>query len=468
MNGGKEEKRDGSETARAVLAAQKAYFETGETKNASFRKAQLKQLKEALSRFEPELLAALRADLGKGGFEAYCSEIGVLKQEIRHLSRHLNRWARPRRAPTPLMLFSARGYICPEPRGSVLILSPWNYPLFLTLAPLAAAMAAGNCAVLKPSGASPHVTGVLDRLIGETFPPDYIRCLSGGRELGRALLEAPFDSIFFTGGQTGGRLVLEAAAKHLTPVTLELGGKSPCLVHRDADLSAAARRVAFGKFLNAGQTCVAPDYLLVHRAVKDRFLALLAARIRDFYGEDPGQSPDFARIVNDRQFHRLTGLLEGCRILYGGSFRGEDRYFSPTLVEPNSPDAPVMREEIFGPILPVLTYETLPQALGIIARHPKPLALYVFSANKGFCRDVLRSVPCGGGCVNDTVLHLAAPGLPFGGVGSSGMGAYRGKAGFDTFTHYKSILENRTKPDFALRYPPYTQGKTALARRLFR
>lgn len=448
-----------------MLEAQRAHFLSGATRSYSFRVEQLRKLKRAIEANEAKVLAALESDMKKPPYEAFVGEVAFLYWDIDHTIKHLKGWMKPRRVKTPLTLMPSSSRILSEPLGQVLIISPWNYPFQLLLAPLVGAMAAGNVAVLKPSELAPATSRVVADLIAATFPPELVAVVEGGVEASQALLARKFDHIFFTGGAGVGKIVAKAAAEHLTPVTLELGGKSPCIVTPDADLAVAARRIAWGKFFNAGQTCVAPDYLLVHRSVKEPLLAAMERCLTEFYGADPKASADLARIISLRHFDRLAGLLGSGKVRIGGQVDREQRYIAPTVVDEVGVEDPVMQEEVFGPILPVLTYESLDEAIGVVRRMPNPLALYLFTNDRATEARVMQDLPFGGGCVNNTLVHLSNPDLPFGGVGSSGIGAYHGKTGFDTFAHQKSVMRTSTRIDPNLRYQPYS-GKLALIKRL--
>jgi len=388
--------------------------------------------------------------------------------EIRFARRRLRRWASPKRVRTPLVHFPAASVIYPEPFGVSLVVAPWNYPFQLAVAPLAAAVAAGNCVVVKPSEFSWRTASTLAGIVGRAFDPAHVAVVQGDAEVSRALLDERFDKIFFTGSTRVGKIVMAAAARQLTPVTLELGGKSPCIVAADANMTTAARRIAWGKFLNAGQTCVAPDYLLVHESVKEPLIEAIEASVKAFFGANPRQSPDYPRIINEDHFKRLTGLLRSGRILMGGVSDAEDRYIAPTVVDRVGWNDPVMEEEIFGPLLPVLSFSTLDEAVTSVNRRPKPLALYYFGKGSAGRQQVIDQISFGGGCINDVLLHLATPHLPFGGIGQSGMGSYHGKAGFDAFSHFKSILKRTAFPDAPLRYPPFSQWKMRLIKLLLR
>jgi len=440
-----------------VTARQRAYFRSGATLPLPARRRALESLLQGLTDQEGALLAALEADLGKPSFEGYMTELGLVREELRFHLKHLGRWTRPRRVPTPLAHFPARSTVRPEPYGSVLILSPWNYPIQLSLMPLIGALSAGNCAVLKPSAYAPACSRALAELVARSLPPELAAVVEGECAENQALLDLPFDYIFFTGSPTVGRIVMERAAARLTPVTLELGGKSPVIVTKDADLALAARRILFGKLLNSGQTCVAPDYVLVQRDVLPELIRLLQAELTAQLGTDPLACPDYPRIVNAAHLRRLEGLLEGCQVLCGGQTGGGR--MAP------SPDAPVMQEEIFGPILPLLPFDTLEEAVSFVQDRPRPLALYLFTKSREVERAILDRIPFGGGCVNDTVVHLSTPYLPFGGVGASGMGSYHGRASFETFSHPKSILKKGAGPDLPVRYRPYAPWKEKLLRK---
>ncbi|MFC4600144.1 aldehyde dehydrogenase [Cohnella hongkongensis] len=449
-----------------VVQRQKRYYLTGETRSVAFRKKQLAKLREAVRRHEPELLAALKEDLNKSEQEAYTTEIGMVLAELRTALRHVRRWSKPNKVRTPMTHFGASSRIIPEPYGTTLIIGPWNYPVNLMLVPAVAAIAAGNTIVLKPSEMAPATSRALAALISETFPPEYIALIEGEASVSTELLKRPFDHLFFTGSSSVGRIVMEAAAKQLIPVTLELGGKSPCIVHRDARLALAARRIVFGKLTNAGQTCVAPDYLLVHKEAKEELLKEMAGAVEAFYGSDPIRDPEYGRIVNERHYRRLVGYLQDGRVAYGGQTDDAGLRIAPTLLEDVPADSPVMRDEIFGPILPVLIYESTEELLAIVRAHPKPLALYVFSESASFQEEIIRQVPFGGGCVNDTIMHLGTPYLPFGGVGASGIGSYHGEHGFRAFSHYKSVLKQTSRFDIPFRYPKAKNGLNVIRKLL--
>lgn len=448
------------------VARQRAFFGSGRTRDLAFRRDRLRALRDLVVSAEPRIFEALRADLGKPALEAYVGETALVRRELDHTLRHLASWARPRRVRTIVAHQPARSEIRREPFGVVLVISPWNFPVQLSLIPVAGALAAGNCAILKPSPLAKATSALLAELIGRTFDPGLLAVVEGGVEEAEALLAERQDYVFFTGGPAAGRRVMEAAARHLTPVTLELGGKNPCVVDADVDLDVAARRIAWGKFFNAGQSCVAPDHLWVDRRVKEPLLARLAAQVRAFYGEDPRRSADFGRIVDERHFDRLTGYLGAGRIVVGGESDRATRYLAPTIVDGLPAGSPLLEEEVFGPILPVREYSDLGEAIAAINARPRPLALYVFSRDPRVQERVLAETSAGGGCVNDTTIHFGSVLLPLGGVGQSGMGAYHGRASFETFSRERSVVRRGFGLDVALRYPPYA-GKLRWFRRFF-
>ncbi|RQD77113.1 MAG: aldehyde dehydrogenase [Candidatus Syntrophonatronum acetioxidans] len=440
---------------KTSLKKSKEYFARGITREVSFRLKQLEVLKKALEDNEALILEALYQDLGKAYFNSYVTELGLVYNEIDLFLRKLKTWAKRKKVKTPLIHLGARSYIYREPYGTVLIFSPWNYPLQLSLLPLVGAIAAGNTVVLKVSSQTPAAASTLEEIEKKYFPPGFIWVVKGDRGVSRRLLEEKFDYIFFTGSKLAGKEVMEAAARHLTPVTLELGGKSPCILDREADIDRAARRIVWGKYLNSGQTCIAPDYLYVHEEVKGEFLRKAPGYIQKFYGDRPLESFDFNPIVNKKHHQRLTKLLRKGRIITGGSIDEEKLYISPTIIDQVTWEDPVMQEEIFGPILPVLEYKDLKEVVERINSQPTPLALYLFSNNKEVQRIISQEVQFGGGCINDTLFHASSSYLPFGGLGESGMGAYHGETSFKTFSHEKSILKSSLFTDFAFRYPPY-------------
>lgn len=447
-----------------LVEKQRLFFGTGQTQPIAFRLAQLQRLKAAIVQYEDEIVKAAHADLGRPAFEAYF-EIATI-QEINIALKQLKTWMKPKRVPTSIDQFPGSAWIQPDPLGVVLIIAPWNYPFQLIMSPLVGAIAAGNCAILKPSEQAPHTAKVVAELIRSTFPPDYIAVVEGDATTSQALLAERFDHIFFTGGTAIGRIVMQAAAHHLTPVTLELGGKSPCIVDAEVRLDYAAKRIAWGKFVNAGQTCIAPDYLLVDRRIKSDLIELLKQSIREFYGEDPAQSPDYGRIINPHHFQRLSPLLNSGECVIGGTVDPATRYIAPTVLDQVKWDDPVMQEEIFGPILPVLEYDDLSAAIAEVNARPKPLALYFFSTNSHKQARILQSTSSGGVCLNDTVMQVGVNGLPFGGVGESGMGKYHGRSSFETFSHQKSVLKKSFWLDLNWRYAPYTANRLKSIRKL--
>lgn len=440
---------------KEMLERQRLFFESGVTQDIDFRKEQLKVLEKAVIANEPDIMAALKKDLNKASFEAYMTEIGMVLDEIKYTRKHLSAWARPERVKTPFTQFLSSSRIYNEPYGVVLIMSPWNYPFQLAIAPLIGAMAAGNCSMVKPSDYSSHTSAVIAKLIRESFDESYITVVRGGREANHHLLDEKFDYIFFTGSVSVGKVVMEAAAKHLTPVTLELGGKSPCIVDETADIALAAKRIVWGKFINAGQTCVAPDYIWVSRGVKNELIAKMGEYIARFYGENPCGNSDYPKIINEKHFNRLLGLMQSGKVVFGGQSNAGSRQIAPTIIDDVTWECPIMQEEIFGPLLPVLEFDNFGEAVAEVNKHPKPLAFYLFSNDREKERYVIHNASFGGGCVNDTIVHLATPYMPFGGVGESGMGGYHGKASFDTFSHKKSMLRKSNHFDIPLRYPPY-------------
>ena len=441
----------------ALVEAQHKYYQSGATRPTEFRKEMLKRLQRAIRANEKMLADALKQDLNKSETESYMCETGMVLEELSYHIKHVAKWAKERRVKTPLAQFYAKSFISPEPYGVALIVSPWNYPVQLCLNPLIGAISAGNCAVVKPSAYAAATSTAIAKLIGDTFPPEYIAAVEGGRAENQALFEEKFDYIFFTGSVEVGKTVMQAAAKHLTPVTLELGGKSPAIVDETADIKLAARRIAFGKVLNAGQTCVEPDYLLIHRSIKETFVSEYQDALEQFFPN--GDMRDMVNIISEKHYNRVKGLIQGEKIALGGTFDDERRFIAPTLLSDVSPYAPVMQQEIFGPVLPMLCFDTLSEVISFVNSRPKPLAFYIFTVDKAAERRLLDSCSFGGGCVNDTIIHLASSVLPFGGVGESGMGSYHGKKSFDTFTHERSIVHKSTKIDLPMRYFPYSKRK---------
>ncbi len=447
-----------------LVEKQRAYFAEGKTLPVQERIRALERLGQALKSSEAELCRALKADLGKSRTESYMCEIGLTLSELGYVKKHLRSWSKDRRVRTPLSQFHARSFTVQEPYGVVLVMSPWNYPVLLTLEPLIGALAAGNCCVVKPSAYSPETSSVMAKILRSVFPEEYVAVVEGGRQENQGLLAQKFDYIFFTGGVNVGKLVMEKASAHLTPVTLELGGKSPCIIDETANLKLAARRLAFGKYLNCGQTCVAPDYVLVHEKVKERFLGYVKEEIVRMYGERPLENPDYGKIVNRKHFDRLLGLMNPEKLVFGGESREESLQIAPAVLDGVTPEDAVMQEEIFGPLLPILTVRSMEEALSFVNDRPKPLAFYIFTQDKKVEQMFLRRASFGGGCVNDTIIHLATSAMGFGGVGNSGMGSYHGKKSFDTFSHEKSIVKKYNWIDLPMRYQPYTEQKEKMIR----
>ncbi|MDQ0417749.1 aldehyde dehydrogenase (NAD+) [Croceifilum oryzae] len=450
-----------------LLEAQRKYYHSGITRTLSFRLEMLERLRVAVKQSESQLFTALQQDLGKNEYEAYLMEIGMVYKEISFAKKHLKSWMKPVRVANPISLFGAKSKIYSEPFGVSLIIAPWNYPVQLLLNPLIGSIGAGNCSILKPSEYTPHVSQVLSQLIDGIFPTEYIAVVEGDVEVSQALLELPFDHIFFTGSTSVGKVVMKAAAEHLTPVVLELGGKSPVIVEKDANLDLAARRIVWGKFSNSGQTCVAPDYLLVHEEVKSELIQLIQKHISIVYGNDPLTADNFGSIVSKRHFERLRDFLRDGEAVVGGQVDEDKLRISPTVLDQVSWDSPIMEDEIFGPILPVFSYQSLSECIKRIQQYAKPLALYLFTENKEKVETILQNVSFGGGCVNDTVVHLSNIHLPFGGVQHSGQGAYHGKFSFDAFSHQKGIVHQTTLFDPSIRYP-LKENKISLLRWLFR
>ena len=435
-----------------IRAKQESYFRSGATLDVRTRKANLVAFEKAVLKWEKPLCEALWKDLHKSYEESYIAEVSILLGEIRTHIRNVGKWTRPQRRPTPMKLFPSRSKIISEPLGTALIISPWNYPVQLLLTPLVGVISSGCTAVLKPSPYVPEVSDVIEKMIRDTFPEEYVAVVQGDRNVNTALLEKRWDMIFFTGSPSFGRAVMAAAAKNLTPVVLELGGKSPCIIDKDADIEVAAKRVAWGKSLNAGQTCIAPDYLMLHKNIKDKFLSELEKAFGELLGDDPQKSEHFVRIVNDAAFERLKGYLADGEVVFGGKIDKSERYFSPTVLDHVSPDSPVMQEEIFGPIFPVQTFSSLDEVIRFVSMREKPLALYYFGSQGD---KVLKHTTSGGSCINDVIMHIANENVPFGGVGMSGMGSYHHKRTFDVFTHYRSVISTPTWIDLPFRYMPY-------------
>lgn len=439
----------------AIVHAQREFFRSGATLDIHFRQEALRRLRIEIQKNEACIAEAIRSDLGKSPFESYMCETGLVVSEISYMLRHIRRFAREKTVATPLAQFASRSFIKPSPYGVALIMSPWNYPFLLSMDPLVDAIAAGNTAILKPSAYSPNTSRIIAEIVQTVFPAEHVAVVEGGREENQALLEEKFDTIFFTGSKNVGRLVLEKAAPHLTPVTLELGGKSPCIVDESANLKLAARRIVWGKFLNCGQTCVAPDYILCHSSIQKELIGMMKQEIERQFGSEPLKNPDYGRIVNQRHFERICALIDEKKLAHGGKSSDKTLQIEPTILENATFDDPAMQEEIFGPVLPVISYDDLQEAIEHIQSLPHPLALYHFSSDKCAIATVRERCAFGGGCTNDTIIHLATSNMGFGGIGESGMGAYHGKTGFDAFSHRKSIVDKKTWIDLPMRYQPF-------------
>ncbi|MBU5299029.1 aldehyde dehydrogenase [Clostridium sporogenes] len=455
------------ESIRDMLKKQKSFFEKGYTKDINFRIEALKKLKHNIKMNETNIFKALKIDLNKSEFETFITEIGIVYDEINGAIKNIKKWSKSKKVKTSITNFLASSYIYNEPYGVALIMAPWNYPFQLIMAPLVGAISAGNCVLLKPSELAVETEKIIVKIIKETFSDEYIGVVTGGIKESEALLKEKFDYIFYTGGINVGKIVMRAAAEHLTPMTLELGGKSPCIVDKDASIDLAARRIAWGKFLNAGQTCVAPDYLVVHRNIKEKLISSIENYIIEFFGENAFESEEYPRIINERHFKRLEGYLKEGKIISGGKTDISNLYIEPTIIEGINFKNRIMEEEIFGPIFPVIEFEGMDEVTDIIKNNPKPLALYYFSEDKEKQEFIIKNISFGGGCINDTIMHLSTSTLPFGGVGSSGMGSYHGRTSFETFSHKKSILKKSNLVDIKIRYAPF-KGKINLARKLFK
>ena len=457
------------EDINLIFKNQKEFFESGKTINVDYRIKNLKKLNDIIKKNEDKILNELKKDLGKSNFEGYVTEVGIFYDDINFHIKNVKKWSSEEKRKSPIVYYPSKSYIYKEPYGVTLIIGPFNYPFQLVIAPLIGAISAGNTAIIKPSENSRNIALLLEKLINENFPEGYLRVVNplGGKETVSLLLDKPFDYIFFTGSVRVGKLVMQKAAQHLTPVTLELGGKSPCIVDSDAKLKLAAKRIVWGKFLNAGQTCVAPDYLCVHKSVKDELLKLIINEIRVQFGENVRNSEDYPRIVNKSSLERLSGYLNDGKIYYGGNIDEDNLYMEPTLIIKPDLNSPLMSDEIFGPILPILVYEDLDNVIKFINHREKPLALYYFSESKKKIKYVLTSTTSGGVTINDTIIHVANPNLPFGGVGNSGVGKYHGKESFETFTHNKSVMKRGTFIEFNIRFAPY-KNKLNLVKRIMK
>jgi len=451
-----------------IISQQNTFFNQGCTKSIEFRLQSLKKLKQGIQKNEAGIMDALKKDLNKATFEAYATEVGFVLDEISYTIKHLKAWAKPRSVKTPITQFKSSSKIYKDPYGVVLVMSPWNYPFQLTLTPVVGAIAAGNCVIIKPSDYSSNTSKIIQQIIAESFDEAYIAVVLGGREANQSLISQKFDYICFTGSVSVGKTVMEAASKNLTPVTLELGGKSPCIVDETANIALAAKRIVWGKFINAGQTCVTPDYLLVHSSVKEALLENMKNVILKFYGATPCENTDYPKIINEKHYQRLLNLLTDVKIYAGGEFNNNTLQIAPTIINDVSWDHEIMKEEIFGPLLPVIEFTDLNEMIEIIKQRPKPLSCYMFTNSKQNEQQVLSQVSFGGGCINDTIVHLATPYMPFGGVGDSGMGGYHGKYSFDTFSHLKSVLKKANWLDLPLRYPPYKESTLKLLKKIMK
>lgn len=454
-------------TTAEILQLQREYFLTGETKSVKFRKKQLELLKQTILANEKKIYEALKEDLGKSEIESYMCEVALVVNEIKYILKHLKSFVKKKKVPISIVNFPASSYEMPCPKGNVLIMSPWNYPFMLTIEPLVDALAAGNTAIVKPSAYSKATSKLIYEMLSSTFEQKYVAVVTGGREVNQDLLTLKFDHIFFTGSKAVGHEVLKNAERNLTTVTLELGGKSPCIVDKTAPIALAAKRIVFGKFINCGQTCIAPDYILVHESVKEMFLRSLILEIKLQYGENPLTDPLYGKIISEKHFDKVVGLLENQKVLYGGKYNRESLKIEPTIVVDPDLNSNIMTNEIFGPIIPVISYKTNSEALEIIRRNDTPLAQYIFTKDKNVKNFFETNVLFGGGCINDTIMHISTPLLAFGGVGQSGMGAYHGKRGFDAFSHYKSIINKSTKLDLPLRYRPHSNFKIKTIKKFF-
>lgn len=438
-----------------ILEKQRAYYKSGATIPVRFRIQQLKKLYSTVRKYEPEINEALKSDLGKSGYESFMCESGLALTEISYLIKHVKKLSKAKRVSTPIAQFHSHSFVQPVPYGNVLIMSPWNYPFLLTIEPLADAIAAGNTAIVKPSAYSPNTSAILEKIISECFDEEYVAIVTGGRKENDALLDQKFDFVFFTGSKAVGIEVLSRMAKNLTPVVLELGGKSPCIVDRKCNVELAAKRIVFGKYLNCGQTCVAPDYILCHESIKNQFITEVIKQIKLQYGENPLGNPDYGKIVNEKHFARITGLIDRNKVVFGGQTDKAKHKIAPTVMDNVTYEDKIMQEEIFGPVMPIITFEDFDSVIDRLKSQPKPLALYIFSKDKANINRVTKELSYGGGCINDVIIHLATTSMGFGGVGDSGMGCYHGKYGFDAFSHKKSIVDKKTWIDLPMRYQPY-------------
>ena len=441
----------------AILEKQREFFASGKTLDIKFRKEMLKKLYGAVKKYENEISDALKSDLGKSDFEGFMCEVGLSLTEISYMIKNAGRFSKRKIVPTPLPQFASVSFKKPSPYGNVLIMSPWNYPFLLTIEPLADAIAAGNTAIVKPSAYSPATSSIINKMLSEIFPAEFVAVVTGGRKENAELLDKKFDLVFFTGSQAVGKEVLKRCSEHLTPAVLELGGKSPCIVDSTAKIKLAAKRIVFGKYLNCGQTCVAPDYILCEKSVKDELVREIVKQVKKQYGEKPLENADYGKIINEKHFERILSLIDNNKVVIGGGFDKDTLQIEPTVMDNVTFEDAVMGEEIFGPVLPIITYDKFEDVFKILRGKEKPLALYIFSENKKHIGSILSRVSFGGGCVNDVVIHLATSEMGFGGVGESGMGSYHGKYGFDAFSHTKSIVDKKTFMDLPMRYQPYNR-----------
>ncbi len=451
-----------------LVRRQREFFNTGKTIDISYRKQALLKLYEALKTWEDRLNAALNEDLNKSEYEAYMCETGLTMSELRYMIKHVKKWSRRKHVRTPLAQFAAKSFVIKEPYGVALVMSPWNYPVLLTLEPLIGAIAAGNCCIVKPSAYSPAASAVIKAMISNIFPEEYVAVVLGGRKENSTLLDQKFDYIFFTGGVSVGKLVMEKASEHLTPVTLELGGKSPCIIDHTADIKTAAKRIVFGKYLNCGQTCVAPDYILAEKSIKDELVNELVNQIRTQYGVEPFDNKNYGKMINEKHYNRVMGLIDKNKTVIGGYGRKDSLQIAPTVLDGITENDAVMQQEIFGPVLPIIEVPCIDKAYEFVRSRPEPLALYLFTSDSDTEKRFLNTIPFGGGCVNDTIIHLATYSMGFGGVGNSGMGSYHGKKSFDTFSHEKSIVKKYTWIDLPMRYQPYKKMYERLIRMFLR
>ncbi|MBQ4630076.1 MAG: aldehyde dehydrogenase [Clostridia bacterium] len=448
---------------KSIVSVQRKYFDSRETLPVKYRINALKILRQTMIENESEITEALKADLGKSSYESYMCEVGMVINELSHMIKHVKSYAKDKRVRTPLAQFASKSYVKNMPYGVVLIMSPWNYPFLLTIGPLVDALAAGNTAVVKPSAYSPNTSAIIKKIL-RIFDDKYVAVIEGGREENTYLLDEKFDYIFFTGGKTVGKLVMKKASEHLTPVTLELGGKSPCIVDKTANIPLAAKRIVFGKYLNLGQTCVAPDYVLCDKSIKEEFIYCLKAEIKSQFGVNPMENPNYGKIINKKHFDKVVSLIDTKKVCIGGKIDEHTLKIEPTVMDNVTYTDDIMAEEIFGPVLPVISYESISDVMNYVNSNPKPLAFYVFSSNKKTVSELTDKCSFGGGCVNDVVIHLATTNMGFGGVGESGMGSYHGKCGFDTFSHKKSIVDKKTFIDLPMRYQPYKKFNEKLIR----